>query len=80
VFTRKELGKSINTDEAAALGASYQAAHLSKGYKVKKFAIKDANLFPIQVILFLLVMLEVLSDHVIILSVPAFFCLFLMFF
>ncbi|KAK2147196.1 hypothetical protein LSH36_564g01052 [Paralvinella palmiformis] len=46
---RKELGKSINTDEAAALGASYQAAHLSKGYKVKKFAIKDANLFPIQV-------------------------------
>lgn len=46
---RKELGKSINTDEAAALGASYQAAHLSKGYKVKKFAIKDANIFPIQV-------------------------------
>ncbi|ELT93277.1 hypothetical protein CAPTEDRAFT_179511 [Capitella teleta] len=46
---RSELGKSVNTDEAAALGAVYQAAHLSKGFKVKKFAIKEANLYPIQV-------------------------------
>ena len=46
---REELGKGINTDEAAAMGAAYQAAHLSKGFKVKKFGIKDANLFPIQV-------------------------------
>ena len=47
---REELGKSINTDEAAALGAVYQAAHLSKGFKVLKFGIKDANMYPIQVI------------------------------
>jgi len=46
---REDLGKGINTDEAAAMGSVYQAAHLSKGFRVKKFAIKDANLFPIQV-------------------------------
>ena len=48
-FYRKELGKFINTDEAPALGAVYQAASMTKGFKVKKFIIKDANLFPIQV-------------------------------
>uniref|UniRef100_A0A1W7RAF8 Hypoxia up-regulated protein 1 n=1 Tax=Hadrurus spadix TaxID=141984 RepID=A0A1W7RAF8_9SCOR len=46
---KSELGKSINADEAAALGAAYQAAHLSKGFKVKTFLIKDANLYPIQI-------------------------------
>ncbi|KAI1287418.1 Hypoxia up-regulated protein 1 [Halotydeus destructor] len=45
----KELGKSVNSDEAAALGAAYQAARLGKGFKVKQFNIKDINLFPIQV-------------------------------
>lgn len=49
VVGKSELGKSINTDEAAALGAAYQAAHLSKGFKVKPFNIKDANIYPIQV-------------------------------
>lgn len=49
VIKRNELGKSINTDEAAALGAVYQAAHLSTGFRVKTFAVKDANLYPIQV-------------------------------
>ncbi|XP_055936976.1 hypoxia up-regulated protein 1-like [Argiope bruennichi] len=44
-----ELGKSLNTDESAALGAAYQAAYLSKGFKVKTFLIRDANIFPIQV-------------------------------
>lgn len=44
-----ELGKSINTDEAAAMGAVYKAADLSNGFKVKKFLTKDAVLFPIQV-------------------------------
>lgn len=44
------LGKSINGDEAACLGASYQAAVLSKAFRVKKFIIKDANLYPIQVL------------------------------
>lgn len=45
----KELGKSVNADEAAAMGASYQAAYLSKGFKVKTFLVKEANLYPIQV-------------------------------
>jgi hypoxia up-regulated 1 len=31
-FLDKELGKSVNADEAAALGAAYQAAYLSKGH------------------------------------------------
>ncbi|XP_017791456.1 PREDICTED: hypoxia up-regulated protein 1 isoform X2 [Habropoda laboriosa] len=44
-----ELSKNINTDEAAALGAVYKAADLSKGFKVKKFVTKDAVLFPIQI-------------------------------
>lgn len=46
---RIELGKSLNTDEAAAMGAVYQAAILSKGYRLKKFLIKDANQYPINV-------------------------------
>ncbi|XP_074599242.1 hypoxia up-regulated Grp170 co-chaperone protein [Brevipalpus obovatus] len=44
-----DLSKSVNADEAAALGAAYQAAYLSKGFKVKTFIVKDANLYPIQV-------------------------------
>lgn len=46
---REELGKNINADEAAAMGAVYQAAVLSKAFKVKPFLIRDAALFPIQV-------------------------------
>jgi len=46
---KTELGKNLNTDEAPALGAVYQAAFASKGYKVLKFYIKDMNLFPIVV-------------------------------
>ncbi|XP_029647908.1 hypoxia up-regulated protein 1 [Octopus sinensis] len=49
VVKRKELGKSINTDEAAALGAVYQAAHLSQGFRVKKFTVKEATVYPIVV-------------------------------
>lgn len=44
---RNDLGKNLNTDEAPALGAVYQAAYQSKGYKVKKFYIRDTNLYPI---------------------------------
>lgn len=43
------LGRSLNTDEATALGAAYKAADLSNGFKVKPFITKDATLFPIQV-------------------------------
>jgi len=49
VTKKTELGKNMNTDEAAALGAVYQAAYQSKGYKVKKFYVKDANMYPIAV-------------------------------
>lgn len=44
-----ELGKNINADEAAAMGAVYQAAALSKAFKVKPFLVRDAAIFPIQV-------------------------------
>lgn len=47
------LGRSLNTDEAAALGAAYKAADLSNGFKVKPFITKDATLFPIQVIYYI---------------------------
>lgn len=46
---KKELGKNINTDEAAALGAVYKGADLTAGFKVKRFLVKDLNLFPVDV-------------------------------
>ncbi|KAK7863949.1 hypothetical protein R5R35_012451 [Gryllus longicercus] len=49
-YVGTELGKNLNTDEAAAMGAVYKAADLSTGFKVKKFVTKDAVLFPIQVV------------------------------
>ncbi|XP_014212176.1 hypoxia up-regulated protein 1 isoform X2 [Copidosoma floridanum] len=49
-YVKTELAKNINTDEAAAIGAAYKAADLSKGFKVQKFITKDAVLFPIQIV------------------------------
>uniref|UniRef100_A0A8C9SXW0 Hypoxia up-regulated protein 1 n=1 Tax=Scleropages formosus TaxID=113540 RepID=A0A8C9SXW0_SCLFO len=46
---KEELAKNINADEAAAMGAVYQAAALSKAFKVKPFLVRDAAVFPIQV-------------------------------
>ncbi|XP_017294436.1 hypoxia up-regulated protein 1, partial [Kryptolebias marmoratus] len=46
---KEELGKNINADEAAAMGAVYQAAALSKAFKVKPFLVRDAAVFPVQV-------------------------------
>ncbi|XP_046873955.1 hypoxia up-regulated protein 1 isoform X1 [Hypomesus transpacificus] len=46
---KEELGKNINADEAAAMGAVYQAAALSKAFKVKPFLVRDVAVFPIQV-------------------------------
>uniref|UniRef100_A0A1A9WM96 Hypoxia up-regulated protein 1 n=1 Tax=Glossina brevipalpis TaxID=37001 RepID=A0A1A9WM96_9MUSC len=48
-FIKEELGKSLNADEAAAIGAAYKAADLATGFKVKKFVIKDAAVLPIHV-------------------------------
>ena len=49
VLCRPELGKSLNTDEAIALGAVYQGAGHTKLFRVKKFIVKEGTLFPIQV-------------------------------
>lgn len=49
VSPREELGKNINADEAAAMGAVYQAAALSKAFKVKPFVVRDAVIYPILV-------------------------------
>uniref|UniRef100_T1DBC3 Hypoxia up-regulated protein 1 n=1 Tax=Crotalus horridus TaxID=35024 RepID=T1DBC3_CROHD len=49
VVGKEELGKNINADEAAAMGAVYQAAALSKAFKVKPFIVRDAAMYPIQV-------------------------------
>ncbi len=46
---RPELGKSLNTDEAIALGAVYQGAGHTKLFRVKKFIVKDGAAYPIQV-------------------------------
>jgi len=48
-FIKAELGKNLNTDESAAMGAVYKAADLSSGFKVKKFITKEAVLLPIDV-------------------------------
>uniref|UniRef100_A0A1I7TTG8 Hypoxia up-regulated protein 1 n=1 Tax=Caenorhabditis tropicalis TaxID=1561998 RepID=A0A1I7TTG8_9PELO len=45
----KEIGKFLNTDEAIAMGALFQAAHLSKGFKVKPFNVEEKLLFPVEV-------------------------------
>ena len=46
---RPELGKSLNTDEAIALGAVYQGAGHTKLFRVKKFIVKEGATYPIQV-------------------------------
>lgn len=46
---REELGKNLNADEAAAMGAVYKAAALSKAFKVQPFLVIEATVFPIQV-------------------------------
>ncbi|KAK6034503.1 hypothetical protein COOONC_27992 [Cooperia oncophora] len=45
----KEIGRFLNTDESIAMGALYQAAHLSKGFKVKPFDVEELVIFPVQV-------------------------------
>lgn len=48
-LSNKELGKNVNSDEAASLGAAYLAGKLSKGFRAKDFLINEYNLFPITV-------------------------------
>ncbi|CAJ0935104.1 unnamed protein product, partial [Mesorhabditis belari] len=49
ILNGKELGRFLNTDEAIALGASYQAAHLSKAFRALPFGVQEIQLYPIQV-------------------------------
>ena len=49
IYRRPDLGKSINADEAPALGASYQAAAVSNAFRVKTFHVKSASVYPIEV-------------------------------
>ena len=44
-----ELSFSINSDEAAALGGSYQGAYVTKFFRVQTIWVKDAALEPITV-------------------------------
>lgn len=48
-YTKTDLAKNINMDEAAAMGAVYKAADLATGFKVRKFVTRDAVVLPIQV-------------------------------
>jgi hypoxia up-regulated 1 len=48
-FKGKEPNRFLNTDESAALGALYQAAHLSKGFKVKMIEVQELVTYPIQI-------------------------------
>lgn len=48
-YTKRDLAKNINMDEAATMGAVYKAADLATGFKVKKFVLRDAVILPIQV-------------------------------
>jgi len=46
---KSELGRNLNADEAPALGASYQAATLSSGFRVKPFHVKGGTIYPIEI-------------------------------
>lgn len=48
----QELKRKTFLDEAIALGASYQAAHLSKAFRALPFGVQEIQLYPIQVNLF----------------------------
>uniref|UniRef100_A0A673MQD2 Hypoxia up-regulated protein 1 n=1 Tax=Sinocyclocheilus rhinocerous TaxID=307959 RepID=A0A673MQD2_9TELE len=52
---KEELSKNINADEAAAMGAVYQAAALSKAFKVKPFLVRDAAILFFSRIRFVLI-------------------------
>lgn len=43
----QEISNFLNTDEAIAMGAVYQAAHLSKSFKVLPFNVHEKILYPV---------------------------------
>ncbi|KAK4473434.1 hypothetical protein MN116_002804 [Schistosoma mekongi] len=46
---KSELHRGVNSDDAAALGAVYQAAFHTPGFRVTRFIVKDYNLYSIAV-------------------------------
>lgn len=48
-YIKRDLGKNINMDEAAALGAVYKAADLATGFRVSPVHVKEAVIYPIQI-------------------------------
>ena len=46
---KKEFTTTINADESAAMGAVYQGAFLSKGFRIKEIQLQNANIYPIEV-------------------------------
>ena len=46
-YVGKELGKNLNADESAAMGAVYRSADISSGFKVKKFITKGNEILII---------------------------------
>lgn len=48
-LTRPTLAKSVNSDEAAAMGAVYQAAANTRGFIVKRIVLRDMNNYAIDV-------------------------------
>ncbi|CAL2050756.1 unnamed protein product [Caenorhabditis brenneri] len=47
ILKDKEISNFLNTDEAIAMGAVYQAAHLSKSFKVLPFNVHEKILYPV---------------------------------
>ncbi|EUB62508.1 Hypoxia up-regulated protein [Echinococcus granulosus] len=45
------LGKNVNSDEAAAMGAIYQAASNTRGFLVKKIVLRGSTRYPLAVTL-----------------------------
>ncbi|KAA3677444.1 hypoxia up-regulated 1, partial [Paragonimus westermani] len=46
---RSDLGKGVNGDEAAVLGAVYMAAARTPGFRVVRFGLRDYNPYPLAV-------------------------------
>ena len=61
-FINRELGKNLNTDESAAMGAVYKAADLSSGFKVPVSLLNAAYLRFIIYMMHILLKLE--GDYV----------------
>lgn len=60
VLCRDVLGKSINIDEVVVFGVVYYVVDFGKGFKVKKFLIKDVCYYFIVVSMDFIIMFKYL--------------------